>query len=314
MSARQGGRAARARSRRHAAADRRRAVHQDGEPPDGHDHRSGRVHRQGRGSLRLARQARPLRRFGEACAREARRELVCQEARAGDRLLGVPHRSRHRDLLERHAPLRRDHPSRSQRWCQRAVRSHRHRPGLGLDPGLSDRGSSRHRAEGHPRAAGRHDPDARRSGLLLVARDADVWHGGDPGRPASPRRHLQGGGAEARGEPGGPRGARAQDRRARRLGPSRAIRARRGARGGATRCPRVSRLVRAAQARRQVQGRRRRAVAVLLVFGVCRGADRRRRDRHRRPRERVDRPRHRPRAESAPGRGTGRGLGVHGDR
>ena len=62
MPARQGGRAARPRSRRPAAAHPPRAVHQDGQPPDGHHDRPRRVHRQGGGGLGLARQARALRR------------------------------------------------------------------------------------------------------------------------------------------------------------------------------------------------------------------------------------------------------------
>ena len=134
------------------------------------------------------------------------------------------------------------------------------------------------------------------------------------GRRAPPRRNLQGGRAEARGRPGRARGTRAKDRRARRLGQGGELRARSRARRGDARGARVPRLLRAAEARRQVQGRRCGALAVLLVLGVRRRADGGRGDRHRRPPRRVDRPRHRAHAEPAPGRGPGRGLDLHGHR
>ncbi len=67
-----------------------------------------------------------------------------------------------------------------------------------------------HRAEGHPRASGRHRPHAGRSGLLLLARDADGGQRGDPGRRAPAREDLRRGRAQAGGPaPTGSRSASA---------------------------------------------------------------------------------------------------------
>ena len=88
--ARQGRRAARPRSGRPAPAHRRRAVHQDRESPDGDDDRARRVHRQGRRGLRLARQARALRRTASRRRRAALRQA---KARGRHRRLGVHDRA-----------------------------------------------------------------------------------------------------------------------------------------------------------------------------------------------------------------------------
>ena len=71
-------------------------------------------------------------------------------------------------------------------------------------------------------------------------------------------------------------------------------------------------LLCAAQARRQVQGRWRGAVAVLLVLGLRRRGGRGRRHGPGEADGDLDGPRRRPRAEPAPRRGAGRGLDLHG--
>ena len=169
---RQGGRAAGPRSGGHAAAQPRRALHQDRQPPDRHDHRIGRVHRSSRRGVRL----------------EA--EVEGAPARQGHRhrLLVLSHRGGHRHLLERHAPLGRGGARRPQRRRVRPLRRHRHRAGLGLGAGLSGGRGARHRAQGHPRARGGHRPHPGGPGLLLLARHP---HGGQrrhPGRRAAARQ------------------------------------------------------------------------------------------------------------------------------
>ena len=97
---RQGGRAARPRPGRHAAAQPRRALHEDRQPPDRDHDRTRRVHRpRGRG-VRLA-------------PRSAKALPPGQGHR--HRVLVLSHRRGHRDLLERHAALGRGGPRRSQR-------------------------------------------------------------------------------------------------------------------------------------------------------------------------------------------------------
>ena len=74
----------------------------------------------------------------------------------------------------------------------------------------------------------------------------------------------------------------------------------------------LPRLLRAAQARGQVQGRRRRPLALLLLLGLRGRGGRGSPDRHGHAHRGVDRPRRRPGAEPAAGGGPGRGLDLHG--
>ena len=285
----QGGRAARPRSRRHAGPHTRRAVHEDGEPPHGDDHRARRVHRQGGRGLRLARQGVALSRRrggGDAQATLA----AAAPARRRHRVLVVHDRGRHGDLLEQHAALRRRAARRPQRRRHRALRRHRYRPGLRLDPRVSRGRGARARSERRARPSGRHEPHARGSRLLLLARDADVRAGGHPGRRAAARGDLQGRRRQARGGRRRASGARAQGRPAGRLGQGGGLRAGRRARRGDARRARLRRLLRAAQARGQVQGGRRRPLALLLVLGVRRRAVRRRGHGRGRAARRLDRP------------------------
>ena len=102
MPARQGRGAARARSRGHAAPHRGRPVHEDREPPHGDHDRPRRVHRQGRRSVRLAGEARRVRR------RRRRRRPGARRAPAQGhrhRVLRLHDGRRHGDLLEQHAAL-----------------------------------------------------------------------------------------------------------------------------------------------------------------------------------------------------------------
>ena len=126
-----------------------------------------------------------------------------------------------------------------------------------------------HRAQGHPRASGRHRPHAGGSRLLLLAGDAHGGQRGDPGRRAAAREDLRGGRrGSSRCRPSGSRSASAASSCA--DDPERGVSFAGG--GGAGRehvgRARLPRLLRAAQARGQVQGRRRRAVALLLLLGV----------------------------------------------
>ena len=295
---RQGGGAARPRPRGHAAAESGRAVHEDGEPPHRDDDRPRRVHRpRGRG-VGLARQARP------AAEREGHRH----------RVLVVSDRGRDRHLLERHAALGRRRSRRPQRARRGAVRRDGHRARLGFDPRVSRRRGARHRAEGHPRAPGGYGSHAGRSGLVLVARHAD---GGNAAIQAAQRLRERVFAAVAKKldvAAGPPRRARSPRVRAGRRGARRLVRRGRRARRGDVRRARVPRLVRAAEARGQVQGRRRRPVALLLVLGVRRRGGRRPGHRPGDAHRGVGRARHRARAESAARRGPGRGLDLHGPR
>ena len=229
-------------------------------------------------------------------------------------MLRVHDRRRHRDLLEQHAALGGDPPRGPQRRRDDLVRRDRHRPGLRFDPRVPAGRSPGPRPQGHSRASRGHEPHARRPRLVLFACDADVRHGGDPGRDADAYGDRRGRRAEARDDARSARVPRSQGGRAGRLGEGGAVRAGRGIGRGDARRARVSRLVRAAEARGQVQGRRRRAIAVLLVLGVRRGAHRRRGHRGDPPRRRVDRARHRPRAQPPARRRPGRRLHLHGDR
>ena len=173
-----------------------------------------------------------------------------------------------------------------------------------------------HRAQGRPRPPGRHEPDARRSRLVLVAGDAHVRHGGDPGgrapararssRPSAQKLEV---GPAAAGRSASARWAwpttgtrRVPFAQAVELGeamhgvlafpgsyapPKRAGKYKGGGVGPSP-CYSYS------------------ACVVELTVDEDTGRDRARR--------RVDRPRRRPRAESAAGRGAGRRLGVHGHR
>ena len=195
------------------------------------------------------------------------------------------------------------------------LRRHRHRPGLRLDPRVSARRGARHRAEGHSRPSRGHEPHARGPRLVLLARHAHVRHGGDPGgRRGCGRRSPRPSRRSSRSTAAQLVVPRPQGRRAGRLGEGGAVRAGRRARRGDARRARVPRLVRAAQARGQVQGRRRGPIALLLVLRVRRRAHRGRGHRGDPPRRRVDRARHRPRAEPAARRRSGRRLDLHGHR
>ncbi len=153
-----------------------------------------------------------------------------------------------------------------------ALRRHRHRAGLRLDPRVPRGRGARPRSEGRARSSGRHEPHARRPRLLFLARDADVRPGGHPGRRAPALRDLQGRGRQARRGRRRAGDARAKGRRPRRLGEGGGLRAGRGARRGHARRARVRRLVRAPQARGEIQGRWSRSVALLFVHGMCRRA------------------------------------------
>ena len=99
----------------------------------------------------------------------------------GHRLLLLPLRRRPADLLEHDAPVGRAAQDRPRRRRHRLLRLDRDRPGLGLDPRLDRRGDPGHRSSRHPHRHGRHRPDARGPGLLLVPRHADDGQRGDPG-------------------------------------------------------------------------------------------------------------------------------------
>ena len=150
MPARQGGRAARPRPGRPAPAHRARAVHQDRQPPDRDDDRARRVHRQGRRSLGVARQAGAVRAGREPARGQAALALAQAQGHRHRRLLLHDGRG-HRDLLEQHAALRRRRAGRSQRRRHDPVRRHRHRAGIGLDPGVPARRGAGSVAQGHPR-------------------------------------------------------------------------------------------------------------------------------------------------------------------
>ena len=120
---------------------------------------------------------------------------------------------------------------------------------------------ARHRAQGHPRASGRHRPHAGRSRLVLLARDAHGGQRGDPGRRAAARRGSSRRSAKKlEVEPA--TGSSRRDRRVfvrRRPGQGVSFARGGGARREHARRARLPGLLRAAQARGQVQGRRRRA-------------------------------------------------------
>ena len=173
---------------------------------------------------------------------------------------------------------------------------------LGIDPFDIRAGHRRYRSH----AGG--------SRLLLQPRHPDDGQRGHPGRRARPRPARRGGGAQARRAQGSAGLRRAPRLRQRGSGTRRGLRRGRVPRRSGLRHHRHHRLVHAGEERGEVQGRRRRTLADLLVHRGDRRGGGRSRDRLDRRAAGVDRPRHRQVAESRAGARPGRGQRLHGPR